>query len=424
MRSAILAIRSLKPSCLPAPGNRNLLLIVCFALACLGAGGEANRVRVILCSDEPAHTLKSFSSSIGGYLTFAEVEVRATCPVPDEAGGFVARFVGGSGESRRLLVETQGTHARTRELGWVQSGLPLESTMSGSQVPALALILEGLLLEFESVQLMHAPGLPEPSGELPPEPAEGGPSTLDAGISDLEPPDPAQPEARPGNAGGQSAHRAPSTPQLPVAKETPMLASGAANSTRTARQRRGGTSRPRSAGRQASARPARAQRAMGLQFGAGVSLLPGNTWAPVVALSGAYETATWGAVLALRQSFDSSFAIEGRSFKTFTTMLAAGARAGFLEQGPFWMGADGYLLGLLSSYERDHLPNTSARRWVDLGVGAEATARWHLAPALWVYGSGGLQVIPTAREAQIKDGPRRSTGYLRVPVLGGIACFF
>lgn len=366
------------------------------------AGGEPKRARVVVCSNEPALSREAFASQLQGYLEFADVDVSDRCLVPAEAEAFLARFVAAPDRSMRLQVETVHAPPRIRSLPWLEAGSPIGQTLRRGNVPAFALLLEAMLLEFDSIQLLRAPPLPAasvaPEGRTatPPVPAET--PAVHAGTPEL----PAEVSE------GQVTFAQRSVPrQADGSRRHDPLTQTDARSSSTgvgaARLRR-----PR----------------LGLRLEAGVACLPETVIAPAFGLGSIYDSGRWGAVLALRGTSDSNFTIGDRGFETATYSLGMGPRLRAFERDPLWLGADLLVLGALNRYRRDDLPNAATRQWFDLGFGAEGVGRLRLFGEVWVLVLAGLHWIPTAKTAQIKDGPRRDTGQMRIPLLIGSELFF
>lgn len=137
------------------------LVVLTSLLLCRSAvGNEPKRVRVVVCSNEPALKRETFASELQSYLAFAEVEVSDLCLVPSNAEAFLARFVVSPNGGIRLQLETVHAPPRIRSLPWLEVGPPLGQTLRRAQVPMFAILLEAMLLEFERIQLLHAPPLP------------------------------------------------------------------------------------------------------------------------------------------------------------------------------------------------------------------------------------------------------------------------
>ncbi|HMA96222.1 MAG TPA: hypothetical protein VKP30_26225 [Polyangiaceae bacterium] len=350
------------------------------ALPWTAAASEAHPAPVILCSDEPEATRDALASELERYLTFANLDVRATCPDVSEGGAFLARFTTIRAGTIRLDVEKWAAPTRTRVLPWVKGPSPIAETLRHSRVPALALVLEAMLLEFEEPNLLHTPVL---AGDPVPEV-----STRKVSHVEKSKPD----------------RRSASGPLRVVSKST--------------------ISGPRGTVQPMPLRLHPRTARLGWHVGAGASFLPGSVVAPLLVLGPNYQTDSWGAVFDFRTSLDSNFAVDGRAFETRVYALALGPRYALLAREPFWLGVELLALGSLSGYRRTDVGSTPTHHWFDFGLLVGATARVRLFGGVWGSVRGGVQMIPTAPEAKIANGPVRSTGRVRLPVLLGIDSLF
>lgn len=370
-----------------APYAMRPRLIGCAALALSAlsfpaAAGETHTARVILCSDEPEPTRDALAMELERYLTFASLAVRATCPDVHEGGAFLARFTTTQAGTVRLDVDRAATPSRTRVLPWIRGVGPIAETLRQSQVPALALVLEAMLLEFEEPIVLHTPVLPG---------------------------DPVSEVATPNDASAEKSTQ-PEVPRaaalLRVNSESSISRPHGTVWLRPPPQKRPRTTR------------------VGVHLGAGASFLPGSVVAPLLVLGGSFQSSSWGAVLDVRTSLDSNFAVDGRPFETRVYALALGPRFSVVTREPFRVGVELLAVGSASSYRRTDVDGSSPRHWFDLGLLAGVMARVRLFGELWSSVRGGVQLVPTAPEAQIPNGPVRSTGKFRLPVLLGIESMF
>jgi len=343
-----------------------IALALVFLLATALEAQPSQKPVVALCADD-AENLPRLAEAMGPALTRLTLSEEAGCGTetdPSRTPSYTARFIAGdSGAVFLALVagDLEGGASRKARVAWLGSAKgALRATLDAGKATALALLLDGLALDFLELDLR---ALQEKEAAVPP-PA---------------------PKAVAGDATFATE---------PAVAAPPRKEAG---------------------GRRAG---------LGLGIAGGAVYQPPSAFAPRIAAEASLELGRAAILACSGASFDSSLEVEGRPFDTFVFFLGLAGRYALVEtkRGAVLgeIGAGWYM----NRFARADVEAPTTRRWSDLGLEAALVGRIALAGPLGLFARLDAELYPTARYIEIASGPRIRASYVALPLLFGLDLAF
>jgi hypothetical protein len=385
-----------------------------------GTPGETDDSAIVdICSDDTGEAAAAFLHGTLHLLAESKIRVRFRCAGPPAAGErtTAASFIVDEGGTALQLVSPADERS-VRNIPWLEDGhRPLARTLALGRGTALGLILQALTADLRAVQLRPLPTPRAADSPLPSRP----PSAVVEARASLRDPDP--------SASSGAEPLAPSQPAaLPVVArpggEAVVDGTGApARALQTASRK---SLPPAAVGDgKAPEPPPTASTALEVALPlAGIAWMPPDTVAPQIEVGLGWGGPRWWAILDAVLRLDSNFEIAGRTFRTAGYGIRLGIRRTLVRSERFRWDADLTAVGHLSQYQRDDIPNTETRQWLDVGASVHSRANVRLARHLLALLSLGADASPTARLATIPGGPSRRANLVTLALVAGLGFDF